>query len=50
MEIYFYNFYIDDYRGVLAKSNILKDEIIMIIPKDCLISLETAFETNYGKK
>ena len=58
-ELYKYNaffpkleihFYTDDYRGVLAKSNILKDEIIMTIPKDCLISLETAFETNYGKK
>jgi len=47
LEIHFYS---DDYRGVLAKSNILKDEIIMTIPKDCLISLETAFETNYGKK
>ena len=44
------HFYTDDYRGVLAKSNILKDEIIMTIPKDCLISLETAFETEYGKK
>ena len=58
-ELYKYNaffpkleihFYTDDYRGVLAKSNILKDEIIMTIPKDCLISLETAFETSYGKK
>ena len=34
----------------MAKSNILKDEIIMTIPKECLISLETAFETSYGKK
>ena len=58
-ELYKYNaffpkleihFYTDDYRGVLAKSNILKDEIIMTIPKDCLISLETAFDTSYGKK
>ena len=58
-ELYKYNaffpkleihFYTDDYRGVLAKSNILKDEIIMTIPKDCLISLETAFDTTYGKK
>ena len=58
-ELYKYNaffpkleihFYTDDYRGVLAKSNILKDEIIMTIPKDCLISLETALETSYGKK
>ena len=45
LEIHFYN---NDYRGFLAKNNILKDEIIMTIPKDCLISLETAFETNYG--
>jgi len=58
-ELYKYNsffpkleihFYTDDYRGVLAKSNILKDEIIMTIPKACLISLETALETSYGKK
>ena len=58
-ELYRYNsffpkleihFYTDDYRGVVAKSNILKDEIIMTIPKDCLISLETAYETSYGKK
>jgi histone-lysine N-methyltransferase SETD3 len=58
-ELYKYNaffpkleihFYTDDYRGVLAKSNILKDEIIMTIPKECLISLEDALETNYGKK
>jgi len=58
-ELYKYNsffpkleihFYTDDYRGVLAKSNIIKDEIIMMIPKDCLISLETAFATEYGKK
>ena len=58
-ELYKYNsffpkleihFYTDDYRGVLAKSNILKDEIIMTIPKECLISLETVYETSYGKK
>ena len=58
-ELYKYNsffpkleihFYTDDYRGVLAKSNILKDEIIMTIPKDCLISLENVLETSYGKK
>ena len=58
-ELYKYNsffpkleihFYTDDYRGVLAKSNIKRDEIIMTIPKECLISLETAFDTSYGKK
>ena len=58
-ELYKYNsffpkleihFYTDDYRGVLAKSNILKDEIIMTIPRDCLISLEDALNTSYGKK
>ena len=58
-ELYKYNsffpkleihFYTDDYRGVLAKNNIMKDEIIMTIPRDCLISLETAFEKDYGKK
>ena len=43
-------FYTDDYRGVTAKSNISKNEIIMTIPKECLISLETVFETSYGKK
>ena len=47
LEIHFYS---DDYRGVIAKSKILKDEIIMTIPKECLISLETALETNIGKE
>ena len=47
LEIHFYS---DDYRGILAKSNIMKDEIILTIPKDCIISLETALETEYGKK
>ena len=44
------HFYTDDYRGVIAKSDIAKDEIIMTIPKDCLISLETALSTSYGNK
>ena len=53
-ELYKYNsffpkleihFYTDDYRGVIAKNNILKDEIIMTIIKDCLISLENVFAT-----
>ena len=35
LEIHFYS---DSYRGVLAKSDIMKDEIIMTIPKECLIS------------
>ena len=43
------HFYTDDYRGVTAKNDISKNEIIMIIPKECLISLETALNTNYGK-
>ena len=58
-ELYRYNsffpklkihFYTDDYRGVIAKNDILKNEIIMKIPKCCLITLENAFETKYGKK
>ena len=47
LEIHFYS---DDYRGVIAKSDIAKNEIIMTIPKDCLISLEIALNTNYGSK
>ena len=58
-ELYKYNsffpklkihFYTDDYRGVIAKSDIVKNEIIMTIPKSCLITLENALETEYGKK
>ena len=58
-ELYKYNsffpklkihFYTDDYRGVLAKSDIFKNEIIMTIPKCCLITLENALKTEYGKK
>jgi len=44
------HFYTEDYRGVIAKSDISKNEIIMTIPKSCLITLENAFETEYGKK
>ena len=44
------HFYTDDYRGVLSKNKILKDEIIMEIPKKCLITLEVALNTSYGKK
>ena len=47
LEIHFYS---DDSRGVVAKSNIFKNEIIMTIPKTCLISLETALETKIGQK
>ena len=43
-------FYTDDYRGVIAKNKILKNEIIMAIPKQCLITLEVALNTSYGKK
>ena len=55
-ELYKYNsffpklethFYTDDYRGVITKNNILKDVIIMTIPKECLISLENVFATEY---
>ena len=47
LEIHFFS---DNYRGVIAKSPIKKDEIILSIPKECLISLELALETEYGKK
>ena len=47
LEIHFYS---DEYRGVIAKSFIQKDEIIMTIPKECLISLETALNTDIGKE
>jgi histone-lysine N-methyltransferase SETD3 len=47
LEIHFYS---DEYRGVIAKSFIQKDEIIMTIPKECLISLETALNTEMGKE
>ena len=43
-------FFTEDYRGVTAKSPIKKDEIIFSIPKEYLISLELALNTEYGKK
>ena len=43
-------FFSEDYRGVTAKSPIKKDEIILTIPKECLISLELVLSTEYGKK
>ncbi len=47
LEIHFFS---EDYRGVTAKSPIKKDEIILTIPKECLISLELVLSTEYGKK
>ena len=53
-ELYKYNpffpkleihFYTDDYQEVIAKNIILKDG--MTIPKECLISLENVFATEY---
>ena len=43
------NFYTDDYLRVIVKNNILKDEIIMTIPKECLISLEYVLATEWKK-
>ena len=43
-------FFSDSNRGVVAKSFIKKMEIIMIIPKPCLISLEVALNTEIGKE
>ena len=43
-------FFSEDYRGVTAKNPIKKDEIILSIPKECLISLELVLSTEYGKK
>jgi histone-lysine N-methyltransferase SETD3 len=43
------HFYSNDHRGVVAKRNIYKDEIILRIPKECLISLEMAKETPIGR-
>ena len=47
LEIHFYS---DDHRGVIAKSDISKDEVIMIIPRKCLITLENAIKTDYGSQ
>jgi histone-lysine N-methyltransferase SETD3 len=42
-------FYSDDHRGVVSKQNISKDEIILTVPKDMLISIELAKSTELGK-
>jgi histone-lysine N-methyltransferase SETD3 len=44
------HFYSDNHRGVVAKHNIYKDEIILKIPKDQLISIELAKSTEMGAK
>lgn len=44
------HFYSDNHRGVLAKQNLFKDEIILTIPLDLLISLEVAKSTDLGAK
>jgi histone-lysine N-methyltransferase SETD3 len=43
-------FYTNDFRGVVAKQDIAKDEIILRIPKDMLISLEIAKNTTLGEQ
>ena len=47
LEIHFFS---DNYRGVIAKSDIKKYEIIMSIPKICLISMDIALSTLIGKE
>ena len=47
LEIHFFS---DNYRGVIAKSDIKKYEIIMSIPKICLISMDIALSTTIGKE
>ena len=47
LEIHFFS---DNYRGVIAKSDIKKYEIIMSIPKICLISMDVALSTTIGKE
>lgn len=47
LEIHFFS---DNYRGVIAKSDIKKYEIIMSIPKICLISMDIALSTKIGKE
>lgn len=44
------HFFSDNHRGVVAKNNIYKDEIILRIPKDLLISIELAKSTEMGAK
>lgn len=43
-------FFTDDHRGVVSKKDILKDEIILKIPKENLISLEVAKNTPLGEQ
>ena len=58
-ELYIYNaffpkleihFYSENYRGIIARNHIEKNEIILTIPFECMISLQTVLNTNYGKK
>jgi histone-lysine N-methyltransferase SETD3 len=44
------HFFSEDHRGVIAKQNIYKDEIILKIPKNLLISLEIAKDTELGQQ
>ena len=43
-------FFSDNNRGVVARTAIKRFEIIMTIPKPCLISMDVAFETEIGKE
>ena len=40
----------NEYRGIIATSEIKKDEVIIIIPYQCLISLDLASQTLIGKE
>jgi histone-lysine N-methyltransferase SETD3 len=43
-------FYTDDHRGIVAKQDISKDEVILKVPKDMLISIELARTTTIGEQ
>ena len=47
LELKFYN---DNYRGILAKCDIKRGEVIMRIPEKQIITLAMAWETPVGQK
>ncbi len=43
-------YYSEHHRGVHASRDIKKNETILFVPKNCIITLEMAFASPIGKK
>jgi len=42
-------YFTPEYRGIVAKEDIKKDEIVLVVPYDMTISVELAQKSGFGK-